>query len=176
MQNRIVISALGEDRPGIVNELSKAIFDTGCNILDSRMTVMGGEFTIMVMAEGNWNNIAKLESALDTLSNKQELVISTKRTGERSTQQNVLPYAVEVVAVDHPGIVSQLTGFFSKQKINIEELRTDCYAAPHTGTPMFTINMIVGIPAGLHISTMREQFMNFCDEFNLDAIMEPIKA
>ena len=176
MQNRLVISALGQDRPGIVNELSKTIFDAGCNIMDSRMTVMGGEFTVMLLTEGNWNNLAKLETALQSLKSKLDLVISFKRTGERSTKQNVLPYAIEVVAVDHSGIVSQLTGFFSNQSINIEELRTDCYAAPHTGTPMFTINMIVGIPANLHISTMREQFMSFCDEYNLDAIMEPIKA
>ena len=176
MQNRLVISALGQDRPGIVNELSKIIFDAGCNILDSHMSVMGGEFTIMLMTEGNWNNLAKLETALDTLGKKLDLIVNTKRTGDRATKDNVLPYAVEVVAVDHPGIVSQLTGFFSQHGINIEELRTDCYAAPHTGTPMFTINMVIAIQANMHISTMREQFMNFCDEFNLDAIMEPIKA
>ena len=132
MQNRLVISALGQDRPGIVNELSKTIFDAGCNIMDSRMTVMGGEFTVMLLTEGNWNNLAKLETALQSLKSKLDLVISFKRTGERSTKQNVLPYAIEVVAVDHSGIVSQLTGFFSNQSINIEELRTDCYAAPHT--------------------------------------------
>jgi len=176
MQNRLVISALGQDKPGIVNELSKIIFDTGCNIMDSNMSVMGGEFTIMLMTEGNWNNIAKLESSLEAAKDKLNLIISTKRTGERATKKNVLPYAIEVVSVDHTGIVSQLTGFFTKHTINIEELRTDCYAAPHTGTPMFTINMIIGIPADLHISTMREQFMSFCDEYNLDAIMEPIKA
>ena len=176
MQNRLVISALGQDKPGIVNELSKIIFDAGCNILDSHMSVMGGEFTIMLMTEGNWNNLAKLETALDPLGKKLDLIVSTKRTGDRSNKDQVLPYAVEVVAVDHPGIVTQLTGFFSQHSINIEELRTDCYAAPHTGTPMFTINMVIAIPANIHISTMREQFMNFCDEFNLDSIMEPIKA
>lgn len=176
MQNRLIISALGQDRPGIVNELSKVIYDSGCNIMDSHMSVMGGEFAIMLMTEGNWNNLVKLESALESLKSKLELIISTKRTSERATKQNVLPYAIEAVAVDHPGIVNQLTGFFSKRNINIEELRTDCYAAPHTGTPMFTINMIVGIPAEQHIATLREQFMSFCDEYNLDAIMEPIKG
>ncbi len=176
MQNRLVISALGQDKPGIVNALSKIIFDSGCNIMDSNMSVMGGEFTVMLMAEGHWNNIAKLESALDAAKDKLNLVISTKRTGERTKKRNVLPYAIEVVSVDHTGIVSQLTSFFTQHAINIEALRTDCYAAPHTGTPMFTINMIIAIPADLHISTMREQFMNFCDEYNLDAMMEPIKA
>ncbi|HDJ86419.1 MAG TPA: glycine cleavage system protein R, partial [Chromatiales bacterium] len=43
MNNLLVVSALGQDRPGIVNELSLAILNCGCNIEDSRMTVLGGE-------------------------------------------------------------------------------------------------------------------------------------
>jgi glycine cleavage system transcriptional repressor len=54
-------------------------------------------------------------------------------------------------------------------------MRTDCYAAPHTGTPMFTVNLIIGVPATEHIARLRDQFLSFCDEFNLDAIMEPVK-
>ena len=29
---------------------------------------------------------------------------------------------------------------------------------------------------GISISTLREQFMEFCDELNLDAMMEPMKV
>ena len=47
MDNYIAISAVGQDRPGIVNELSRAILEYGCNIVDSRMTVLGGEFAII---------------------------------------------------------------------------------------------------------------------------------
>ncbi|MCG8010360.1 MAG: hypothetical protein JAY64_01475, partial [Candidatus Thiodiazotropha weberae] len=43
-KNFLVISALGKDQPGIVKNLSKKILDEGCNITDSRMTVLGGEF------------------------------------------------------------------------------------------------------------------------------------
>lgn len=176
MSNMLVISALGQDRPGLVNDLSKAILDTGCNILDSRMTVLGGEFAVMLLIDGNWNTVAKLESSAPEIGKKLDLAILTRRTDKRSSRSNVLPYAVEAVSVDHPGIVNQIAGFFSGRNINIEDLRTDCYPAPHTGTPMFTINMIVGIPADLHIGSLREQFMHFCDEYNLDAVIEPIKG
>ncbi|MEJ2397928.1 MAG: glycine cleavage system protein R, partial [Gammaproteobacteria bacterium] len=47
--------------------------------------------------------------------------------------------------------------------------------AAHTGSPMFTLSMTVEIPAATHISSLREQFMEFCDQLNLDAIMEPVK-
>ena len=40
MKNYLVVSALGEDRPGLVNELSRVILECDCGIVDSRMTVL----------------------------------------------------------------------------------------------------------------------------------------
>lgn len=176
MQNHLVISALGEDRPGIVTELSKVILDTGCNILDSRMTVLGGEFAIMLLVSGAWNAVAKLEASLPNAQERLELLLTSKRTAPREGRGNTLPYAVEAVAMDHPGIVNQIARFFSDRKINIEDLRTDSYAAPHTGTQMFSVHMVIGVPATTQIAELREQFMQLCDEFNLDAVLEPVKA
>ena len=64
MKQLLVISALGEDRPGIVDELSELILDAGCNIEDSRATVLGGEFAVMLLVSGRWNAVAKLETGL----------------------------------------------------------------------------------------------------------------
>ena len=50
--NYLVISALGKDHPGIVNTLTKTILNHGCNIVDSRMTVLGGEFAIIMLISG----------------------------------------------------------------------------------------------------------------------------
>ena len=52
-KNYLVISALGRDRSGIVDELSKTILDHDCNLADSRMTVLGGEFAILLLIEIN---------------------------------------------------------------------------------------------------------------------------
>lgn len=175
MLNHLVISALGQDRPGIVSDLSRAVLDTGCNILDSRMSVLGGEFAIILLVAGPWNAVAKLESTLAAAQERLNLTIVSKRTSPREPKANTLPYAVEAVSMDHPGIVNQLARFFSERKVNIEDLRTDSYAAAHTGTPMFSVHMVVGVPASLHIAELRDQFMALCDEYNLDAMMEPVK-
>jgi len=172
----LVISALGEDHPGIVNQLSKAILDYGCNIEDSRMTVLGGEFAAMLLVEGKWNTLAKVENALPELGRQLGMSIASKRTGERAPGTNLLPYAVDVVSMDHPGIVNNLAGFFSERSINIEDMSTTTYAAAHTGTPMFSVHMTVGIPAEIHIATLREEFMDYCDGLNLDAVLEPLKG
>jgi glycine cleavage system transcriptional repressor len=41
---------------------------------------------------------------------------------------------------------------------------------------MFAVQMAVNIPADTHVGRLREEFMEFCDNLNLDAIMEPIKG
>ena len=174
-KNFLVISALGKDRPGIVDQLSKTILDHDCNVADSRMTVLGGEFAILLLIEGNWNTLAKLEDAIPALEQQLELTIIAKRTKERSSDTALLPYGVDVVSLDHPGIVHHLASFFSRRSINIEDMVTSSYAAAHTGTPMFSVHMTVGIPSHLHIATLRDEFMEFCDSLNLDAVLEPVK-
>ncbi len=174
--NFLVMSALGKDRPGIVDQLSKAIFELDCNIADSRMTVLGGEFAILILVEGPWNKLAKLEGQIADLQADLGLTVITKRTEERRAEANLLPYAVDVVALDHPGIVHNLASFFSQRGINIEDMTSGSYAAAHTGTPMFSVHMSVGIPAKIHIAALRDEFMDFCDAMNLDAVLEPIKG
>lgn len=174
--NYLVISALGKDRPGIVKSLSKKILDEGCNITDSRMTVLGGEFAILLLVEGQWNTLAKLESALPELQTTLGLTIIGKRTEQRAQSSNLLPYMVEVVSMDHPGIVNKLAEFFSERHINIEDMVTTNYAAAHTGTPMFSVHMSVGIPSDLHLAGLRDEFMEYCDSLNLDAVIEPIRG
>ena len=175
-KSHLVISALGKDRPGIVNQLSKAIYELDCNISDSRMTVLGGEFAILLMVEGPWNLLAKLEDQVPELQDRLHLTIISRRTEERAGNANLLPYGVDVVSLDHPGIVYSLASFFSDKNINIEDMTTSSYAAAHTGTPMFSVRMSIGIPADIHIAALRDEFMDFCDSMNIDAVLEPIKG
>jgi len=171
----LVISALGKDHPGIVDRLSKEIFNTGCNIVDSRMTVLGGEFAIILLVSGKSNDISQLEKTLPDLQENLALTITIKRTGTRIPQANLVSFSVRAISIDQPGIVYQLANFFSGRSINIENLNTTCYAAAHTGTPMFSIDMIINIPADIRISSLRDDLIAFCDDLNIDVVMEPEK-
>lgn len=175
MENYLVVSCLGKDHPGIVNALSQAVMDSGCNILDSRMSVLGCEFAVIMLLSGNWNAIAKLEDMLPRVAEKNDLSITSRRTQLRAPSAKVIPYAVEVVAMDHPGIVRDVAEFFSSRSINIEDLYTGSYQAPHTGTPMFSLHMTVGVRADTSIAALRGEFMDFCDALNLDAMLAPVK-
>lgn len=172
--NYLVISSIGTDRPGIVNELAKACSANQCNIVDSRMTVLGGEFAVIMMVAGTWDSIAKLETTLPNISKELGLTTTIKHTQERASRQ-ALSYTVNVVALDNPGIVHEIAQYFSSQEINIDDLQTSTYSAPHTGTQMFNLNMVIQLAADTHIASLRDEFMDFCDDRNLDAVIEPLR-
>jgi len=173
MQEFLVVSAIGEDKPGIINALSQTATESGCNILDTRMTVLGGEFALLMMLSGQPPELDAAEKSLPAVADRFGLTTIFKRTQPRKAGQPSRPYRVEVVALDHPGIVREIASFFSARDINIEEMETGAYAAAHTGTPMFSLEMTVNVPATATIAGLKEAFIAFCDERNLDATIEP---
>ena len=174
-KNLLVITALGGDRPGLVADLTEAITQQQCSICESRMSLLGGEFAIIMLIEGQWNNIAKLEQTLPGLQESLNLTLQIKHTEQRSNKADAIPYSVEVLAQDNPGIVHKVTDFFCNRKINIHDLQTDSFNAAHTGTKMFALTMTIEIPTSMHIPDLREDFLEFSDELNLDSIIEPFK-
>ena len=172
----LVITASGEDKVGLVDRLSSRIAESGCNIEESRMAVLGGQFALIMLLSGPWHALSKLEGQLEALGGQLGLTIIHRRTRKKEREQPAIPYTVDVVAMDHPGIVRSLSAFFARNDINIEELQTDTYPAPHTGTPMFSVTMTVGVHADVHIPTLRENFLDYCDDLNLDATFEPSRG
>lgn len=176
MRQLIVLSAVGSDRPGVVKDISKAILDCGGNIEESRMAALGAEFAVLMLISGNWHTLTKLEKALDELKKKDGLTITIKRTGEHAAQDDCIPYGVDVVCLDQPGIVFHLSEFFALRDIEIADVVTRRYAAAHTGAPMFSVQMTVNIPGNAPIAQLRDEFLDLCEQYNLDSILEPIKS
>jgi glycine cleavage system transcriptional repressor len=172
----LVLTASGEDRIGLVERFSSRITEAGCNIEESRMAALGGQFAILMRVAGSWAAISKLEGQFEATGRELGLSIVHARTRKQPPAKPVVPYQVEVIALDHPGIVHSLARFFSNHGINIEELETDTYPAPHTGAPMFSARITVGLPADAHISTLRGEFLDYCDDLNLDATFEPVRG
>ena len=83
MDTHLVISAIGHNRPGLIDEFSRAILDCGCNIGDSRMAVLGSELAMMMALSGHWNAIAKLENLLPKLEESLGVKIISKRSEAR---------------------------------------------------------------------------------------------
>jgi glycine cleavage system transcriptional repressor len=167
---KAVVSTIGRDRPGIVNELSETVFGLGLSIEDSRMTVLGGEFAVLMLVAGAEPALAELDQRLTDLTKAADLAYLFRRTAGRGTAHN-LPYQVRVVAMDHPGIVHGIASFFSSRNINIRELETETEHAPHTGTPIFNLTMTVEVPHGTRVAQLRHEFEAFCEERDLDGVL-----
>lgn len=172
MSHYLVISAIGDDRPGIVNSVSQMIVEHKGNITSSRMMAMGGEFALMLMVEGDNKVIEEIKSALPGMESSLGLTIVYKDSATSKQVADRVPCNISVVSMDHPGIVQQVADFFSSRDVNIEEMNTDTYPAAHTGTQMFALNMAVSLPAEMKVAPLREEFIDFCDAMNLDASME----
>lgn len=176
MQQLLVISAVGSDRKGILRDLTRVVLDCGGNIHESRMTALASEFAVLMLVSGKWHTVTRLEQELGRFSENQAMNVHMRRSEPRGTRDNLLPYAVDAVCLDQPGIVHKLSDFFATREIDVAELSTRSYAAAHTGAPMFSVQLTVNVPADMHIAGLREEFMDFCDQHNLDAIMEPVKG
>ena len=176
MSQLIVISAIGTDRTGAVQDLTKVVLACGGNIEESRMTTLGSEFAMLLLVSGNWHTLSRLEQGLDKLCTDGDMQVSIRKTDVKPTGENRMPYAVDIVALDQQGIVFNLANFFTTRDVEIADVATRSYAAAHTGAPMFAVQMAINVPSTQQVSQLREEFHELCDQLNLDAILEPVKA
>src|SRR5512140_1276673 len=126
-ENCLAITACGDDKTGLVGQLSGKIADSGCSIEESRMAVLGGKFALVMLVSGPWHALSRLESQLPALGEQLGLVIVQERTGKQERTQQAVPYNIELVTMDRPGIVHSLSSFFARNGINIEDLQTSTY-------------------------------------------------
>jgi len=172
MEKLLAVTAIGPDRTGVVRDLSQAVTSAGGSIRESRMMALGSEFAVMMLVSGNWHTVEKLQGRLQALQQQSNLTLTVRETQPR-TVEAAAPYNVDVVTLDHEGIVFGLSGFFATRGLEIAEVSTRRYNAPHTGALMFSVQMTVNVPRSVHVATLREEFLEYCDEQNLDAVMEP---
>jgi glycine cleavage system transcriptional repressor len=171
---QLLIHALASSAKSPLLALSKRIADAGCNLAESRVSSIGADISLMLLASGPWDALAKLETALTKLARDESLRLVHYRTGQRGNSAQ-LPYLVEVVAADRPGIVARIVEFFAQHEISVEQLNSTRYRAMQTGAEMFQAQFTIGIPADIHIAALRDDFLELCDGMNLDAIMDPVK-
>lgn len=159
----------------MVQDITEVILNCDGNIEESRMTTLGSEFAMLLLVSGSWHTLNRLEKGLQKLGD-ENLTFSIRKTGERQIKEDRMPYAVDVVSLDHQGIVYNLANFFAAHNIEIADVATRSYSAAHTGAPMFSVQMAVNVPSSIHIAQLREEFLELSDRLNLDAILEPVKS
>ena len=168
MNQSLAITAIGADRSGIVNELTEVLLKANLSIKDSRMSILGGEFAIILLVSGDATSVSNIINSQDKLEQTLNLSLLIKPTSDTSNNGAHIRYHIEVEGMDNPGIVHTLARYLSQQQINIVNMQTDSVHAPHTGSPMFNVYMLVDIPAGKDIEQVKEEFSKECDALSMD--------
>ena len=123
LKSVIVISAIGQEDPNIFGEITYSFTKCGCEILESKFSVMGNKFLLMAMLCGTWDAIAKIETVLTRLGDNLGIKFSAERASNISAYDKSIPYVMEVVAVKNPSLVHDTVKFFELQKVAIRELQ-----------------------------------------------------
>ncbi len=171
----LIITIQGPQDIDIWQEITKIASDMDCHIRNAQGHKVAGENALTALISGNWNTIAKLETAINHLNSDPKLLITMKRSKPIVDQMQLLPYTVQVISLDQIGTLYHLCKFFSDNSITIENLQFDSYTSNATHAHMFSLNVSLGVSSLTNIGELREQFMIFCDELNIDGIIEPEK-
>lgn len=125
--NKVVISVLGQDRPGIIAAVSRILFEQGCNIENVDQTILQSEFSGIFIAT------IPLECGLDCLSDA--LAKGLKPLGQHVTIKrleptkadprflNAEPFVLTTRGPDRKGLVSAITAIIAKHGVNVTNLR-----------------------------------------------------
>ncbi|TRW94745.1 glycine cleavage system protein R [Candidatus Methylobacter oryzae] len=172
---QLAITALGHNQTNFIAEILPIVRDCKCSILEIRSSRLAQSSAAYLLIQGNWNQIAKFENTLDTIQRRLDLKIHTLRPDPKDKPKDCVPYSLETISLDRDNITEAITSFLFDRQIDIEEITGSCYQAPYIQTSVFSTKFVILIPPQLHLLALREEFLDFCDQLNIDAILEPIK-
>lgn len=172
---QLIISALEAQESNLFERLIAGVQESACHILESRMSRLAGGYACFMLVEGNWNHIARLENSLTGLQQRAQVFF--KRLPEDTKQQDgsELLYVADVIARNRSGILADLIRFLGAQGIMIQDLRSSCYQLPYVDSPVCTIHLLLRIPEEVSVLPLRDDFLDFCEQLQVDAILEPVK-
>ncbi|WP_304224636.1 glycine cleavage system protein R [Gracilinema caldarium] len=173
MKQQLLLTAVGKDRIGIVDDLSKEILDRSCNIEESRMSLLGGDFAILVLISGPEERLKKLIEDKNLLEDRLQLSLQMRYTSGSQQTSRALPYILESSSLDTPGIVHGVSKLLRKYGINITDLETNTESAPMTGAPLFIIKAQLLIPADVSIMLLKKELEELEMNYNLDLRLSP---
>lgn len=173
---QLIISALGPDRPGIVGELTGHLHSAGCNLLDSRMINLRGEFAMMILVDTPDASATKLAGELPRLGETMGLKLTVTPQHAASQKNPGIPYRLKTYSMDQPGIVARLTGVMRGLGVNIEELSARQESAAFAGSPLFLTEMRLTVPPSVPLGKLRNELEAVGNELNCDVDLDPAEG
>jgi glycine cleavage system regulatory protein len=171
MPTSLVLTVLGEDRPGLVEALAHIIAAHEGNWLESRMAHLAGQFAGILRTSVPEGHAAALLTALQGLAaHGLQVVIAPSSTDTPAPEARWL--TLDLVGNDHLGIIRDLSHVLAQRRINIDELQTACTSAPMTGGMLFKATARLRVPWEVTVAELRTALEQLAHDLMVDITLE----
>ncbi len=138
MNKHLVLTVVGDDRPGLVGELAATISGHGGNWLQSSMAQLAGQFAGIVEVAVPAEKSTELQQALDGLTHLKIVIAEadTKKSAVAAVA-NARRLKLSLVGHDRVGIVREVSQVLARFAVNVENLATHTASAPMSADILF---------------------------------------
>lgn len=164
MLTHIVLTFIGDDRPGLVEAIADKITTAKGNWMQSRMSQLEGKFAGIVSVDVPEENVEALRKAVTALS---DLRVTLEDTKKRESDDSVAVTLI-VTGSDREGIVKELATILSNLKVNIIEMDTLCHPAPMSSEPLFEAIATITLPESLSQDDVQTALEALSDDLMVD--------
>ncbi|MCE1177714.1 MAG: transcriptional regulator [Micrococcales bacterium] len=175
---KLVLTAIGDDRRGLVSALSQAVADHGGSWLEGQMARLGGKFAGIVLVDLPDDRVDALHEALRALGEEGllEVGVTPVETGPAEPEvTSTEPLAVHLLGHDRPGIVREVSAAIAGLGATIDELATSTQDAPMGDGVLFEADAIVRLPEGASAADLRAALEEIAAELMVDLeVAEPV--
>jgi glycine cleavage system regulatory protein len=163
----IVLTFVGDDRPGLVNAISEKVAALGATWLESRSVRLAGKFAGVVLISVPDDRLTALELSLRDLAHAG-LRIGVERGAAAESERPARTVKLDVVGNERPGIVRDVTQALTRLGVNIKEFASGLEGEPFTGVQMFHATARLSVPEGLKLEDLRKALERLAAEIMVD--------
>lgn len=170
------MTAFGKDRPGIVADVTQALYANGCNLEDTSMSMLSDEFTINLLFSSNDSNIeAILKSECEKLEATRSIsaFIRPLVAGPSPVADKLPLCTIHVEGLDQAGIVYKISKHLADNGLNIVDLKSAAKVTPESGTALYLMDIHIQMPAGTTIREIEAGLGPVAEEINVDITVTP---
>ena len=167
----LVLTVVGDDRPGLVDALAGAIAAHGGNWEQSRMAHLAQKFAGVLLVRVPDARADALTEALEALETDARLHLVVERGAEQPAAGR-RRLTLELVGQDHPGIVHDIAHALAERGISIDELETETRSAAQSGGTLFHATAVLQVPAELSLQDLEAALESLANELMVDVELD----
>lgn len=171
MDNRFIMTAFGKDRPGITADVTKLLYENGCNLEETTMTLLADEFTVILLFSCQDAHIDdKLLMECRRLEREKDISAFVRPLGVRQElkKSGYTDHVLHVEGLDQTGIVYKISQYLSDCGLNIVDLKSVVESSPQSGTAMYVMDLHIQVPDGTSLDKVEQGLSDVADDLHVD--------